>query len=481
MAANHQILKSTVYLTVSRIAGDLAYVVFYVLFSRTFGRSGVGLYAFVLELSGTLFIIADYGLSQYLVREVSRRKHELDAYLGTFMVLKIFSILAMFGVMATLVPLFHLDSRGVWALAAIGLSQACYTFAELFRSAFAARERLAEAAWADFIYKSCLAAVGISLLALHRPFEQVLWAFPASGIVYLLMFLAAVWTRLGPPVLRLNTAIAKKALVGSFHFFLFGVCVDLYPSLTVILLKFFRGEAACGLFAVPQKIMAVLVVVFMFYRMALFPNLSRLYHESRQAHRQLYSGAFKYLAMLMVPLALLLFLTADKVILSVFGAEFEPSIPIFKAFCAYMLCVGAKYVLAAVLSSMDKQDELVLAHGVGLAFHLTALLIALPRWGALGAAGALAMSEGLVCLMAYRVAARQLGGLPWGEIIAKPLAAAAAMGLLVWTMKTLPLFVVFPAGLLTGLAFLVLMGGIRRNDVLFVRNALGWKPVQVTE
>ena len=111
MAANHQILRSTVYLTVSRIAGDLAYVAFYVIFSRAFGRSGVGLYAFALELSGVLFIIADYGLSQYLVREISRKRDQLPQYLGTFMALKGISTLTLFGVMGGLAPLFHLDRR----------------------------------------------------------------------------------------------------------------------------------------------------------------------------------------------------------------------------------------------------------------------------------------------------------------------------------------------------------------------------------
>ncbi len=481
MAANHQILRSTVYLTVSRIVGDLVYVVFYVLFSRAFGRVGVGLYAFVLEFSGTLFIVADYGLSQYLVREISRKKDQLPQYLGTFMVLKGFSMLVIFGVMVWLAPLFHLDQRGIWALLVIGLAQACYTFGELLRSAFAAHERLAEVAWADFLYKCGIAAFGISLLALHRPFEEVLWAFPISGTMYLLTLLIAVWTRLGRPVLRLDPVITKEALAGSFHFFLFGVCVDLYPSLTVILLKHFKGEAVCGVFAVPQKIMAVLVVMFMFYRMALFPNLSRLYHESREAHRELCSSAFKYLAMLVVPLALLLFLTADKIILSTFGAEFEPSIPVFKALCAYLLCIGLKYVLAAVLSSIDKQDKLVLAHGVGLVVHLTALLLVVPQWGALGAAVVLAASEGAVCLMAYRMAVVQLGGLPWRHILPRPLVAAAVVGLLVMLMKTLPIFIVFPVGVLTGLACLVLIGGIRKSDLRFVRNSLSWRRLEVTE
>ena len=473
MSTARQLVKSTGYLTASRLAGDLIYFLFYVLRSRAFGREGIGAYSFALELASTLFIVADYGLSVYLVRELSRKRERLPEYLGTFILLKLaFTALAALG-LALVSPAMHLDARGLAVLAVVGCAQAVYYGGELFKAAFAAHERLSEVAFAELLYKGGVFVLGSLFLAWRWPIERVLGAFLLSGGVYLAALLILARVRLGLALsLRWDQAIAREAMRGAFPFFLSALLMDLHFSLAVILTRLLHGEAACGVFSVAAKLVSAFSVAGLFYRVSVFPALSRLHHESREEHRALYRSSFKYLSLVFVPAAAFAGLGAGSIIHTVFGEPFAASIAVLQVMSPAVFLIALRHLLVATLGSVHAQERLVRFQGLGVLVCVGAGFVLIPRWQAVGAAVAYGIAELVVVARAARFASREVGRLDWPQLLQKPILASAAMGVVVLLLGRAPLAVVFPAAVASCLAALLLIGGLRRQELVFVRDAL---------
>jgi len=472
MTVAQRLVKSTGYLTAARLGGDVIYFLFYVLLSRAFGREGIGLYSFALELTGTLFIMADYGLSVYLVRELSRKREQLPKYLGSFLVLKL--AFTVFGVvvLALLTPFLRLDPRSLWVLVIIACAQAIYWFGELFKAAFAVHERLSEVAFLELLYKGGVFVLGSCFLAWHWPLERVLVAFLLSAGVYLATLLLITWQRLGAPRCQFDPAIMREALTAPFPFFLSSILMDLHFSIAIILVKLLQGEAACGVFSVPCKLVSALSVAVLFYRVALFPALSRLHHESREGHRVLYRNSFKYVSLVFVPAAVFAGLGARSIIQTIFGSQFEASVPVMQALSPVVFLVAMRHLLVATLGSVNAQGRLVQFQGLGVLTGLLVSLALIPRWGPVGAAAALGLAELVVVACAARMASRMVEPLAWGRLLAKPVLAAALMGIVLLFVRHASLLIVLPAAVGSGLAALLAIGGIRTDDVRFVKNAL---------
>ena len=473
MSTAQRLVKSTSYLTASRLSGDLIYFIFYVLLSRAFGREGIGAYAFALELASTLFIVADYGLSVYLVRELSRKRERLPQYLGAFILLKLaFTALAALA-LALVSPAMRLDGRALSVLAVIGCAQAVYYGGELFKAAFAAHERLSEVAFAEFLYKGGVFLLGSLFLALRWPLEWVLGAFLLSAVVYLSTLLVLARVRLGLALsLHWDAAIAREALRGAFPFFLSALLMDLHFSAAVIMIRLMHGEEACGIFSVAGKLLSAFSVAVLFYRVSLFPALSRLHHESPEEYRHLYRNSFKYVFLVFVPAAVFAGAGAPSIIHTIFGREFDASIAVLQVLSPAVLLIALRHLLVATLGSIHAQGRLVRYQGLGVLTGVVAGLALIPRWQAVGAAAAYGLAELVAVACAALDVSRTVERLPWARLLWKPLIASAAMGAVVLLLGGASLTVVFPAAVASCVVALLLTGGLRKDEVAFVKDAL---------
>ncbi len=472
MNSSHRLVKNTLSQIVAHVAANVVFFGFYVLFSRQFGREGIGIYAFSLALTTILFIGADYGLTTYLVPEVSRKRERLPRYLGNAVLVKVGLSVLGTGLMIALAPLFHLSAQGYQALWLIGASQVLYRLGDLFKTAFAAHESLSRIAFTDVLSKASVVLVGLPLLLLGLPMTAVLWAFPVSAVVYAAVTVVLTIRRYGWPDFTIDTALLRRYATESLPFFLTTLQAHAYLRVGMVFLNYFHGPSVTGIFAAAQK-MAELILIFAgFYRFALVPVLSRLYREAPGQHRILYANSLRYVLLSIVPIAALLALTAEDLVRLLFGAEFAPSAGVLRVVSLYLVFATIRNIIMAVLSSMNQQWQWVHSHLTAFALHVALSLALIPRYGAMGAAWALLCSEAVAVALAARVASHQLGPVPVAPLLWKPAAAALAMGAAVSLLPSLPVMATLPLAGAVGLASLFAIGGLRKQDLRFLQDAL---------
>ncbi len=187
-------------------------------------------------------------------------------------------------------------------------------------------------------------------------------------------------------------------------------------------------SAAVSLAGVPGAIYGVL-------GFTLFPVLARHWHEGqRDEAAALTSRALEVFFFLALPIALALALAGTTLLPLVAAAGYRAAPPVFGLLGVAVLAFGAYQItLYALLLDGRSAQVLALTVGAALLNALLNLLLA-PRLGATGAAGAAAISNSTMAVVAARLTA---GAMPWrfpwrrlGQIAGRT--AVAALPLAAW-------------------------------------------------
>lgn len=171
------------------------------------------------------------------------------------------------------------------------------------------------------------------------------------------------------------------------------VAVNVLAALThhfdLVVVGRMLGAAALGFYQIAYKIPEVAVTLLV--RVAskvLFPTFSLVHHAGAEL-RDAYLVAFRYTALVTMPAAAGLFVLADPIVAMVFGAGWEPSVPILQALAVYVGIRALGTHVGDVLKASGRPGTLAVL-GVAKAALLVPSLLVAGRWNAATVAGALA-------------------------------------------------------------------------------------------
>ena len=178
----------------------------------------------------------------------------------------------------------------------------------------------------------------------------------------------------------------------------------------------------------------------------LFPSFPALVGGGRVAELAgLHATAMRYLLLLGAPLAVGLAVTAPAVMGVLYGPAYAPAAAVLAVLALGSLPAFAAGASPAVLHATKRQDRLLRQGVQAAAVDLVLALALIPLVGALGAALASVVAQGLGSVLAIRAAAQIAGaGVP-GVALVRITAAALLMGV----------FAAIPGLLLGGVAGLV--------------------------
>ncbi|HEX8628912.1 MAG TPA: polysaccharide biosynthesis C-terminal domain-containing protein [Catenuloplanes sp.] len=197
----------------------------------------------------------------------------------------------------------------------------------------------------------------------------------------------------------------------------------------VLLTSALAGPAQAGVFAAVGRYVLAGLLVMHGLRVAIAPQLSRLFAQRRAADAVLlYRRTTGWIVLLSWPGYLLLAVFGPG-FLRLFGDPFRAgATPMAVLATAMLVNVGVGLVQTLLLMGGDSRGHL-LATVAGLAVNVTACLLLIPRHGALGAAIAWAfgivVENALATVVARRKLAQPLGG---GGLVRVALAVAAGTG-----------------------------------------------------
>ncbi len=275
------------------------------------------------------------------------------------------------------------------------------------------------------------------------------WSLIWGQIIGASTYAASLWWVTGwRPRRQWPPGIARRMLAYARHIYLMEVVGTLLFNLDTLTVGRLMGPVALGYYALAYRIpdLVLMNLVNLFSRV-LFPAFSRMRADWNALRRALF-GAVRHSALLTLPLATGMLVAARALILTAYGARWQPTISLFQVLLLYVMARCVSHHFGDVYKAIGRPDILsrfLLAWAVVLP---ACLLLGAHADGLLGVAfGLLAariIMTGLHCAVMLRilnVRPRQLAAALWPAVETSAVvgcaAAVAAWMAPAWPMHTI--------------------------------------------
>ncbi len=348
-----------------------------------------------------------------------------------------------------------------------------------------------------------LLGAGIAVNAIVAPYLAVLNAFELMHVtsalevlntaVYAVLVVAAVFLELelrtlialclvGPLTALLLTRLAchrycirpnftlaptdlRRLLFSTLPFALMVVFNTIYFRIDIVMLQRLQDEAAVGIYTAAYKLIDVLLAVGANIAGVLYPRLASQAAGAPHVLDRTIETAFRYMAALGVPIAVLVAVFAHQVIPLLFGEAFRPSIVPLRILIWAIPLIFMSLPFSHSLNATGHEWLWILVLCVNTVLNIGANLYTIPAWGAVGAALSTVGCElmGLVLLALF---IRRVARVRYWTGMLPVLGAALPMGVAVWWLRDASLVGAGVFGLMVYGAGIASLGFFTRDERL---------------
>lgn len=406
---------------------------------RVLGPSDAGVYYYAVIVFVWFDIFTNFGLDVFLTREVSRDRSKAGYLFVNTTAFRL--LLSLVGVGLLLVFIFvrqntiatPFDTRGIIALVLLYMGLIPGSLSKGMTSLYYAYERAEYPAAVSTITTLTKAVFQVIVLLLGYGIIGMAGVSIANNFITLAILLIAGRDMLGKLALRPNPALIGGMARESYPLMLNHFLATIFFQIDVVILEALRGAAIVGKYSVGYRWLLALNVIPAFFTMAIFPRMSRHAQEDRALLHRNTVLAYKLLAAIVFPAAVLLTALARPLTLLLGGQEFLPEGAIALQVMVWSMPIGWMNSLTQyLLIALNKQRQITRAFVAGVAFNIVTNLIFIPMYGYVAAAVTTILSE-LILMVGFGWLLRsELAPIRWLNILWKPALAGAVMALILW-------------------------------------------------
>jgi O-antigen/teichoic acid export membrane protein len=436
---------------------------------RWLGAEELGRYAYVLAFAFPFGALADFGLATLGIREASRAPADAARVQAAVGRLALVLAAAAGAAMLAVALLLGHDARTLAALALAALASLVAARTMPWLVVLTAREALGRVSLHRVVTTLVGALLTLAGLLAGGGFVTLLGAALVTGLVGWAVARALAGPPAGAPVpamalgALLRRAVPFGALMAGFA---------LYYRIDMVLLEWLVGAREVGLYAAAYRFLDAVILLAAALGGPLFPRLAGVAASRPDEARRLLEAAWRPLLALGVPLSLGGWLVADDLVRALFGAEFAAAGVLLRVLVWGTLPLLWVNVASHALIAGDRVMALAALYAVTTVLNVAAVLLLVPRWGALGAAVATVACEwfnlaAVVVMVRTRFGASFSPAGLWRYAV-----AAAGLVLAVWAAQGAGWLVAGMAGALAYAGALVAAGYRGSSDHLAVKRLL---------
>ena len=202
--------------------------------------------------------------------------------------------------------------------------------------------------------------------------------------------------------------VFKIFLATALPFALAGIIGRLYSYSDSLLMSKMLTAKELGWWSVPYKITFAFQFVPVALSASVYPVFSSLFISQRDKIGQLFEKAWRYLFVVVFPLALGIIAIADPVVKHAFGAQYAPSIWPLRILLLSLIFGFLTFITGALLNATNKQKIQTGLVSVALVVNIILNLILLPIFNITGAAIAALVSNVILCGLGLYFSTRQV-------------------------------------------------------------------------
>ena len=436
-------LRNSVLVVGARALAKLAVFVVVVLLWRHLGADNYGRFATMIVYVTLVGVVADLGMQTVFIRDASRDRGALTRYLANLLCARLLLSLVALLILAVALRLLS-PALFPYTLAAFALLLTT-SYSSLLRAIFYIRGRLGYEAIAIVAESIVLLTLTLVAIDRHASWDVFLWVYTASYLFTCLFAYAVLrWRWHERIAVRLEPAFVRRLLLAGLPLALGFTITTVYAQLDIVLLQLFKNFQVVGWYSAANKYVDAVAWIPQSAMGVVFPALSLLGAKDRRRLAFAYEKSFKMLAILGLPLAVGLGVTADSIVH--FTRGFEQSIPALRILAPSVVLLFVNNAFIYTLTAINRQLDFTRLALFTLVVNLVLNLALIPPFGYLGAAVASTTTEAALFVGGWWLLRRQRLPLSVVGSIGRVLASALVMGVVVYLIRSWPLAIVVIAG-----------------------------------
>lgn len=377
------IFKNTFWLVLAEgITGILGLAVI-IYAARILGATEYGKFTFAFSFVSFLVVFADLGIFSIATREFSRdreKEKEFPAILSLGILLDGFALILIVAGSFFITP-DAVIQKIIWILSVFILIS---SFLQLFFSFLRSRQKMEYEAVAR-ITQGLIMAASAFFVIFYIPLAVNLgFGYLFSNIISLVLFLLFFHFYFQPLKLKWDKNVFKLLKVSwplTFGF----MASWIYITITSIMLGYFNLLTENGWYNAASKIAYAAIIPATLIVNSFYPVLSDFFVNSREKLQKNWDHLMRAMIFLAFPIMVGGITLAPRIINSLYGSGFSPSVFTFK-FLVIVIGIGfINYPYSTILIVSDQQKKNFISMAIGAVVNIILNFILIPFYGLLGA------------------------------------------------------------------------------------------------
>ena len=440
---------------------------------RAVGPSDFGTFAFGLTLAMVFALCVNFGLDDWLVREIARAPEDTDELVGHATVLRLAAVpVGLVGALS-----LGLAGHTSWLLTVwLAVYGVLHSYVLLVCAVLRGRGRQHVQALLLSTQMALIAAASIAASWLTGSIVFVAAGYAgASALTLAIGYVMLLHERVRPRYQWRPDVWAHLLRTGlPFWLTLQGLLV--LDRLAIVSVAVLCDATILGWFGVVYNLVLALTNVPFAVVAAVFPLLARTAERSPAMFEGMVSDLIRYSTMLGLAVAASLYILAPLLIPTLFGPSYEASVPALRLLTLSVSALFLNVLLINVLEAADRQRSCATGMLQTLVVSAPLCFVATGRWGLEGASLAYVITH-LALAMALLERTSQVVG--WAVIrrgLLRPALAGIVLWLIVIAGQTWPPLVLLVLANLGFVVSLISLGAVGPREVHALRAALPDRP-----
>ncbi len=469
----------------SQVLGGGLFFLVAILVARHLGPENYGPFSFIFAIVAVIHMVADFGLTQILVREISRNKARLDEILGAVVPLVTVFAAIGFAVIAVTAELLSMSVAATQAMYILGVSVLMTFHAAVYGAVSRAFEQMGINAAVLVLQRIFLFALTLLALAYDAGLPGIALCFLGERVLQWLLSRLIVRMKYSRYTWRIDVPYWRYLVTEGLPVGAGMVLRRISWYLDIFILTALASASAVGLFSAAFRVIQLINVIPFTLSIPVFPVLSRLAVESKERVFAIYTRVLKIFVLISLPIAMWVLVLGSQLTVFIFGEDYRDAGTTLMVMGPMVVFLFLNGLYVHIFSALDKQSHYMKAVAMAVLVNVLLDIALIPILGILGAALATLISE-LVLYVSGAVLLSRLGlRLDYPQLFFRPLCAVLIAGVaLVWVLER-PSLINFILGS-AGFSVIYVVSGyllrvVHADDVNIIAGVLRRKPAQVNK
>jgi O-antigen/teichoic acid export membrane protein len=429
---------------VSKVIGEGLNVFVVIFIARYLGISDFGNYSFIIAFVHTFRFIADSGIGNILVREISTHKEEAGKYFGAARsLLWVLSALTV-SLIALVITIINPSRAVVISTYIMGFTVVSTFLAIGYGSICTAFEEMEFNAYGFVLHKIVLLVFTYLSIRQDYGLQGIFASYLLSSLFLWIYYYLVVRWRYFKPRSYFDKSKWWFFIKEAFPLGVATMLRNFTWQVDILILSALATAMAVGIFSAPYKIIAAMNQFTITLALPLFPVFARFAKKSTEELFVKFSTSMKYMFVICIPLVMFTFVLSDRIIQMAFSAKFMPSVQALQilSLVGFFLFPSSLYMY--FFTAIGKQRLYTLCAGACLGINIIADFILVPKFTYIGACIGTLLAEFVMFYVGYF----SLFKLGWRikifHLLWKPLFISAIIGPFLYSIRGLSIPVLGP-------------------------------------